>query len=419
MKKCFVRFGFRYLIQRETPCITYFEDTSDILNKEIITIMEKMSQIYPLVLCYKINWKETQKLDSYIKPTKSSDVVCFQFGKVLCSVSAYSEKALHNLFKTVLNDCISNYFSQLRHILKKEGHVFKNVKPEKLYIKYPSYNISREFNDEDSSPKELKSCEMPSKHRNKYMEICSKNLEKSDNNQKSKYLRKHSFDLNDKCLKNKYLNSNFIFSGCNNRVNIYPKKIEQNFYSSNAFSDTCFYSKINNNEQISNKFNVTQIESKKHSLGSINNDSVQINNINDNIYKNKANSLSYKNYFFNQKTNIFEDLNSESQIDYIKLPLGRNMNQKIINNTNNTTSNHYNTHIEEINNQSNTLLHYPFQKNILPLNQNLSNNNISKVLYYPGNNNFDTKTRKIEEIIPTTSNKKFRNDQKYYKKSSQ
>lgn len=141
-------YRYRFNISRKTPCIVFYEDIDE-SSQYVILIMENMCAKYPYILCYKVDWSESQIRDKCFPDRKSSDVIYFSEGEIKSIVSAFSSDDLDNLFKTVFNECVENYKDSFKRLLKKEGKL--KDKEIDIFIKHdikkPSYNI---YNDKIS-----------------------------------------------------------------------------------------------------------------------------------------------------------------------------------------------------------------------------------------------------------------------------
>lgn len=127
---------------RRMPCIMYFIDLRYKHRDNVLKIMEEICKLYPLVICYQVNLFDhiSKSIDS--KRIKSPYVFCMKKYTKQCEISPFNNSGLHNLFKTVYNDCVCNYFKQFNCILLKNNQI-KPFYIHKLYdLKIPSYKIS-------------------------------------------------------------------------------------------------------------------------------------------------------------------------------------------------------------------------------------------------------------------------------------
>lgn len=138
---------YRKYAKRKIPCIVYYEDNNDIRSIEVLRIMEEMRHTYPLVLCFQVNWIERgiPGIKNIFK--NHLDVVCFQNGTQIYSTSIFDTYNLHNLFKTVYNDCVINFLPYYRRLLFDHKLIdnFHNFKT--FEILHPSYQIITDKNE--------------------------------------------------------------------------------------------------------------------------------------------------------------------------------------------------------------------------------------------------------------------------------
>lgn len=132
---------YRYIVNRKVPFIIYFEDPRDAKNLTVIKIMDEMRITYPLVYCYQVKWTERKNKNSRKINKKSDDVICTKNGRKCCQISAFNTDALHNLFKTVYNDCIINYERLFTSSLRNENKITDLFVHQIYYITHPSYDI--------------------------------------------------------------------------------------------------------------------------------------------------------------------------------------------------------------------------------------------------------------------------------------
>lgn len=174
-----------YYISRKTPCIIFYQDKIDETNKYVISIMEKMKKEFKYVLCYLADWRKCLSTNNLLFNQKSSDVLSFQNNKVTFKISAFEEDRLRNLFKTVYNDSINNFFPCFSKILKNEHSSDEKYLYELYKIENPSYNINRQITNRNNSKNLSNKYEYPSKTNNKISKgKHNKNIE-SDYNQKT------------------------------------------------------------------------------------------------------------------------------------------------------------------------------------------------------------------------------------------
>lgn len=132
---------FYNIIQRKCPCIVYFKDQSYNRNNEVMETMDKMRKIYPMVLCYEVNWLDRQK-NTIKKIIKCQFmVICFKESKFICKISPFNESKLHFLFKTVYNDSVRNYMKSFTRILKMEKNIISQINHKPFIIEIPSFPI--------------------------------------------------------------------------------------------------------------------------------------------------------------------------------------------------------------------------------------------------------------------------------------
>lgn len=143
MTKPLSYYKYRSFISRKIPCIIYYEKKFSAINKQVVAIMEKMSEKYKLVLCYKVDWEESFRLILNIQKRTPSDVLSFQDSQVTKIVSAFDINELENLFKTVYNDCVTNFIAAINRFLIKNGTIKLGYIHQKFDLPHPSYNIER------------------------------------------------------------------------------------------------------------------------------------------------------------------------------------------------------------------------------------------------------------------------------------
>lgn len=132
-----------YLIirKRTTPSIMYYIDFRYEGYKDVIKIMNEMRKKYPHVLCFQVNWYEEHPVPKGNMYLKKPSVICMKRCKIMCEVSPYNNSDLNNLFQTVYNDCVCNFFNHYNKLLITE-RIIKNFHVFKLFkLKNPSYEI--------------------------------------------------------------------------------------------------------------------------------------------------------------------------------------------------------------------------------------------------------------------------------------
>lgn len=144
---------YRYFVNRKIPAIFYFEDSSDILNIEVIEIMEETKKTYPMILCYKVKWCRKYLPGVIMTINKNSDVVCFAKNIQKYIVSVYNTSLLNNLFKTVYNDCVCNFLRHFNTILMKENKITHGHIHQLYDITNPSYPILLKYKSYDEIEK--------------------------------------------------------------------------------------------------------------------------------------------------------------------------------------------------------------------------------------------------------------------------
>lgn len=128
-------------IERKIPCIMYFLNFSEPSNHKLIEKMDHLCSYYRYVLCFKVNWQDCFRYDKIDQLRSSSEAICFKEKKIICYVSIFDDKKLHNLFKTVHNDCVMNYGKCFNRILRKHQRI-NIVHRHKLYLlDSPSYKL--------------------------------------------------------------------------------------------------------------------------------------------------------------------------------------------------------------------------------------------------------------------------------------
>lgn len=132
---------YRNCVRRKVPSIIYYEDNFDDSNLAVIKIMDEMRKTYPLVFCYQVNWLQRGIADIYNTVKTNSEVVCFRKGVQKYILSVYSTEELHNLFKTVYNDCVCNFLAAYNRMLFRNKLVNLSYVHELFEIKNPSYEI--------------------------------------------------------------------------------------------------------------------------------------------------------------------------------------------------------------------------------------------------------------------------------------
>lgn len=130
-------------ITRRTPCLIYYEDKNNVMNEKAIYNVEKLRDIYKLVLCYKFDWKLGNNFYKLDHKYSSNDVLCFREFSILCCVSAFSYKDLDNLFRTIYNDCVINFCGSFAKILRKERRINGFFRHKEYKIENLAYNIYR------------------------------------------------------------------------------------------------------------------------------------------------------------------------------------------------------------------------------------------------------------------------------------
>lgn len=129
------------VIRRRTPSIIYYDNPRYLKNSEIMNIIEDIRNKYPLVLCYRVKLADKREGLSQCVMEKWAKVVCYKNKKRICSLDPYIFSEINNLFQTVYNDCVINYFSYFSSLLLRDkGINYSHI--HKLYdIKNPSYPI--------------------------------------------------------------------------------------------------------------------------------------------------------------------------------------------------------------------------------------------------------------------------------------
>lgn len=136
---------YRDSIKRKFPNIFYFDDSRYVRNDEVLKIMEDMRNTYPNVLCYQVKWLERKNIDLNIIYKCNNYVVCTKSSRQVCKIWPFNTSKLHNLFKTVYNDCVKNYSRIFYAILKKEKNLIFRPEQKLFDLEEPSYDISSDY----------------------------------------------------------------------------------------------------------------------------------------------------------------------------------------------------------------------------------------------------------------------------------
>lgn len=132
---------FKQYIKRKIPILIYFEDISDIKNQEVLKIMSEMRKTYPMVFCYQTNWLNKGLWDNKKLDVMNSDVLCYKKSSIIEKVSAFSTIKLHNLFQTIFNDYLINYFPYFKKMLMAKNLVNYFTTYQLFEIQTPCYPI--------------------------------------------------------------------------------------------------------------------------------------------------------------------------------------------------------------------------------------------------------------------------------------
>lgn len=134
---------YRTCLLKKQPHIVYYENPLDEKNKNVKEIMQKMQKMFPMVRCDSFLWSQRKIKSIKITAETASDILCFRERKELCKVYAFDISKLENLFKTVFNDCVDNYWTSFNRFLNQRGLWKKQLRKEKYLVEEPSYVIPR------------------------------------------------------------------------------------------------------------------------------------------------------------------------------------------------------------------------------------------------------------------------------------
>lgn len=145
MNQCISYAKYLKIIKRKLPSIIYYEYNYDKSNLKTIKIMEDMMEKYPLVLCYRVKWLQKAVKNIEFTTQTHLDVVCFKNNRIKASVAIFSNSELHNLFKTVYNDCIFNCLSAYNRLMLKNRLISTSFIHKMYELPNYSYDITQKY----------------------------------------------------------------------------------------------------------------------------------------------------------------------------------------------------------------------------------------------------------------------------------
>lgn len=133
------------LIERKTPCIISIESKNDPINIKIQNSLEKMCQLFPMVLCYKISIRDYKEFHRDKYTYTQYHIIRFRDSKIEAVVDGTSQEEVYKLFWQVYSDSCANHFPNYMKILVSEERIPKLY--EQIHVEKDDIDFLGKFED--------------------------------------------------------------------------------------------------------------------------------------------------------------------------------------------------------------------------------------------------------------------------------